>query len=280
MIELGKYNEMIVLRSTSIGLYLGDGETAEILLPNNVVPKDYEIGKPITVFLYKDSEDRVIATTKHPKLTLNQFAYLSIKDVNKAGAFADWGLEKDLMIPYQQQRLPLVKGESHVVCLYLDLLTQRLAGSTKINRFLNNDSNTLTHNEEVELLIFEKTNLVYKAIINQKYYGLLYHNEIFQPIDIGLTINGYIKKLRSDGAIDLTLNQVGLEYLESNAQLIMDYMKKNGGFIKLTDKSDANEMVALLQMSKKSFKRSLGILYKQRLVRLELDGTYLIGEGE
>jgi len=276
MIQLGQINNLVILRITRIGLYLGDDENNEILLPNNVLPPVYVVGEKIEVFVYRDSEDRLIATTRQPKLFLNEFAYLKVKDVSNAGAFLDWGLEKDLLVPYAQQKTEMVAGKSYVVCLYLDMLTNRLAASSRISRFLRNEEAAYAPGEEVSLLIYEKTELGYNAIINGRHQGLLYHNEIYTPITIGDRLAGYIKKIRPDKGIDLTINKPGLENLETNSLKILEYLKRNKGFMKFTDKSDVKEIEQTLQMSKKTFKRALGILYKQRLVRLEPEGTYLI----
>ena len=275
MIELGKYNVLKVYHRAKQGLYLGDEEEQDILLPNKYVPEGTEEGDDIPVFVYKDSEDRIIATTLRPKILLHQFACLKVKDVNKYGAFMDWGLEKDLMVPFREQGKKMEVNRWYVVYLYKDSVTDRLVGSSRINRFLEKEDIQLKQGEEVNLLIGESTNMGYKVIINQRYGGVIYRNEIFRKIRIGDKVKGYIKTIREDKKIDVTLQKPGYEHVAPNADHILAKLRENKGFLPLTDKSPPALITDQLEMSKKTFKKAIGGLYKKRLIRIEKDGIYL-----
>jgi predicted RNA-binding protein (virulence factor B family) len=276
MIKIGEYNELTVLRSTSVGLFLGDDEDNDILLPRKYVTADMKMSDVLKVFVYNDSEDRMVATTEKPFLVVDQFALLKVVDSNRSGAFLYWGLEKDLMVPTNEQKHPMKVGQEYVVFMYLDESTNRLVGSSRIAEFLNNDNLKVKERDEVDLMIYEKTDLGYNAIINNYYKGLVYKNEIFKPIAIGDRLKGYIKTLREDKNIDLSLQPLGIQNLESAAQQILDHLKKHSGYLNLNDDSSPEDIYNKMQMSKKSFKKGLGILYKQKLVRLEPNGVYLL----
>ena len=230
----------------------------------------------LKVFVYNDSEDRMVATTETPYLIVDQFALLKVVDANRSGAFMYWGLEKDLMIPMNEQKHPMKVGQEYLVFMYLDESTNRLVGSSRIAEFLSNDNLKVKERDEVDLVIYEKTDLGYNAIINNYYKGLVYKNEIFKPIAIGDHLKGYIKTIREDKNIDLSLQPLGLQNLESAAQQILDHLKKHSGYLNLNDDSSPEDIYNKMQMSKKSFKKGLGILYKQKLVRLEPNGVYLL----
>jgi len=276
MIKIGEYNELTVLRSTSVGLFLGDNEDNDILLPRKYVTADMKMSDVLKVFVYNDSEDRMVATTEKPYLVVDQFALLKVVDSNRSGAFMYWGLEKDLMVPTNEQKHPMKVGQEYVVFMYLDESTNRLVGSSRIAEFLNNDNLKVKERDEVDLMIYEKTDLGYNAIINNYYKGLVYKNEIFKPINLGDRLKGYIKTIREDKNIDLSLQPLGIQNLESAAQQILDHLKKHSGFLNLNDDSSPEDIYNKMQMSKKSFKKGLGILYKQKLVRLEPNGVYLL----
>ena len=276
MIKIGEYNELTVLRSTSVGLFLGDDEDNDILLPRKYVTADMKMSDVLKVFVYNDSEDRMVATTEKPYLVVDQFALLKVVDSNRSGAFLYWGLEKDLMVPTNEQKHPMKVGQEYVVFMYLDESTNRLVGSSRIAEFLNNDNLKVKERDEVDLMIYEKTDLGYNAIINNYYKGLVYKNEIFKPINLGDRLKGYIKTIREDKNIDLSLQPLGIQNLESAAQQILDHLKKHSGYLNLNDDSSPEDIYNKMQMSKKSFKKGLGILYKQKLVRLEPNGVYLL----
>ncbi|MBA4848881.1 S1 RNA-binding domain-containing protein [Emticicia sp. BO119] len=274
--DLGVKNILRVLRGTSVGMYLGDKEGNDVLLPKKYIPDDLIVGNDIEVFIYRDSEDRIIATTLEPKVELNQFAYLQVMAVTGVGAFLDWGLEKDLFVPFKEQNKKLATGDWCAVYVYLDEETDRLVGSCKVNRFFEKENIDLKEGDEVDLLIFEETNLGLNVVINNKFKGLIYENEIFQRIKLGSRTKGYIKLIREDNRIDVSLQKQGYANIEPNAHKILEKLKANEGFLDITDKSDANYVMYQLEMSKKTFKKAIGGLYKQRLIRIEDDGIYLI----
>jgi len=276
MIEIGKHNRLIVLRNTSVGLYLGDQEGQDILLPIKYIPEGIDINDEIEVFVYRDSEDRLIATTLEPRIQLNGFASLRVKDVNDFGAFLDWGLEKDLMVPYREQMTRMRVGQYQIVYLYVDEKTGRLAATNKLDRFLEVEPVDLSEGQKVDLLVWTETDLGYNVIINQKYKGLLYKNQIFSVVEPGDEVTGYIKHLREDGKIDVSLQQQGFAAIEANAQIVLDVLKKNNGFLPLTDDSSPEDIMDHMQMSKKTFKKAIGTLYKQRLIELQDKGISLI----
>lgn len=271
MIELGVFNLLKANRKTEHGFYLANEKNEEVLLPNKYVPQNFNIGDELSVFVYLDSEERVTATTLTPKIKLYEYACLKVVDVNDFGAYLNWGLEKDLFCPFREQTRKMRVGEYHIVYMYLDGKTDRLAASSNINKFIEKDKIELDEGEEVRLLICGSTELGFKAIINNTYIGLIYSNEIFQPIKIGDEITGYIKQLREDNKIDLSLQKVGYEAIEPNAQKLMDELKLNNGTLYLTDKSSPEEIIEKLQMSKKVFKKAIGALYKQKYITLKKD---------
>ena len=272
----GENNLLTAKRRTLNGYYLIDDENEEVLLPNKYVPSGMKPGDEISVFIYKDSEDRVIATTIKPFIMLNEFAVLDVVDVNPVGAFLDWGLEKDLLVPYSEQASKMQVGSSYPVYLYLDEKTQRLVASGKTNKFLNQEEITVYNGDEVELLICNATDLGINVIINNLHNGLLYDNELFQAVTPGDRITGYIKNVRPDNKIDVSLQKQGYVNVEPNAQKILEKLKDNDGFLNITDKSDPIIILARLEMSKKTFKKAIGSLYKQKIVRIEKDGIYLV----
>lgn len=275
MIEIGKYNTLKIERSTSIGLYLTDGDK-DVLLPNKYVPRQFEIGDEITVFVYLDQEERPVATTLEPYIYLNEFALLRVNHINKFGAFMDMGLEKDLFVPYREQARPMEKSKRYLVFMYLDHETNRLAGSSKLNQFLDNETLTVAEGEEVALIVSHITDMGINVIINTRHKGLLYKNEVFRELRTGDRVTGYIKAIRPDNKIDVTLQKPGAQSIEPNAEKILDELRASRGFIRLNDDSDPEDIKAILQMSKKSFKKAVGTLYKQKLVDIKEDGIYLI----
>lgn len=276
MIEIGKNNVLKALRMTSVGMYLGNAEGEEVLLPNKYIPENFNVDDEIDVFIYKDSEDRIIATNLEPKIKLNEFACLMCKDVNNIGAFMDWGLEKDLLVPYREQAKKMEVGKRYPVYLYLDERTGRLAASSKIESFIEKQHIKLNIGEKVDLLICYNSDLGVNVIINNTYKGIIYHNDLFTYISIGDKVEGYIKNIREEGKIDVTLQKLGYSQVEDAAEKILAKIKSSNGVLKLTDKSDSEEIMFRLQMSKKNFKKAIGGLYKQGLIRLEEDGIYLI----
>jgi len=277
MLKVGQQNILKVLRGTSVGFYLGDDENNDVLLPHKYIPEGLNVGEEIDVFLYRDSEDRIIATTIEPLIKLNQFACLQVSAATGIGAFLNWGLEKDLFVPFREQNQKLREGDYTVVYLYLDEDTDRLVGSCRLNRHFEFEDIELKEGEEVDLLILDKTDLGFNVAVNHKYRGLIYENEIFQRIAWGDSIKGFVKAVREDGKIDISLQKQGyLNINEPNARKILETLQANGGELALSDKSDSSEIQGALEMSKKAFKRAIGSLYKQKLITIEPEGIKLI----
>lgn len=276
MIELGNYNNLEVLRDTSVGLFLGSDSGAEILLPNKYVPQTAKTGDVLKVFCYLDHEERPVATTLTPYVLRNQFALLKVVEVNKIGAFLDWGLEKHLLVPYREQRDKMKEGQWYVVHCYMDDVSFRLVGSNKLNKFLDNDPLTVTENQEVDLLFTHATDLGWEVIINNKHKGLVYADDIYKRVSVGDTSKGYIKKIRPDNKIDVSLQPLGENLLEPTAEKIYQRLVANGGYLPLHDKSKPEDIKRELQMSKKTFKKGVGTLYKARKIAIENNGIKII----
>ncbi|MDP1725660.1 MAG: S1-like domain-containing RNA-binding protein [Bacteroidota bacterium] len=276
MIEIGKKNTLKAIRNTSVGIFLGDEEGNEVLLPNKYVPKTLGAEENIEVFVYKDSEDRVVATTLEPYLMVDEFALLRVNEVAPFGAFMDWGMEKDLLVPFKEQSEKMYEGKEYVVYMYLDNETQRLVGTTRMNKVLNNDEIDFKEGEEVAMMVYENTHLGYFVIIEGKHKGLIYHNEVYKPILPGDILTGYIKKIKENNEIDISLQKIGFEHVTEQTDEVLNYLKANQGFLELTDSSTPEQIAAKLHISKKTFKKSIGILYRQRLIRIEPDGVYLV----
>jgi predicted RNA-binding protein (virulence factor B family) len=275
MIQIGDYNTLQILRDTKVGLYLGD-ENEAILLPKKYVPKDFFIGDDITVFVYLDHEERPVATTLKPYIKLNEFAHLKVNYINKFGAFLDWGLEKDLFVPFKEQARPMEEGKRYLVYMFMDEKTNRLVASSKTNQFLSNENLDLQRNEEVDILISHIIDAGINVIINQKHKGLAYKNEVYADVKPGMKTKGYIKTIRPDGKIDVLLRKIGLDAIEPSSQVILDELKANRGFLRLSDNSHPEDIKTVLKMSKKNFKKALGNLYKQKLIEIKEDGIYLL----
>ncbi|MBM1107421.1 GntR family transcriptional regulator [Aurantibacter crassamenti] len=276
MIELGNYNELEILRDTSVGLFLGSEGGTEILLPNKYVPVDYEIGDKLTVFCYLDHEERPVATNIDPFIKRGVFSLLRVVEVNQFGAFLDWGLEKHLLVPFREQRDKMKEDQWYVVYCYLDEQTFRLVGSNKLDGFLDNENLTVENGDKVELVVTRLTDLGWEVIINNAHKGLVFDNEVFQKIAIGDKIEGYIKNIRPDNKIDVSLQPLGIESLEPTAEKILNKIIERNGFLPLHDKSNPEDISKILQMSKKSFKKGIGVLYKARKIEIKEDGVHLI----
>ncbi len=278
MLFIGKYNYLTIERVTSVGMFLSDVEGEEVLLPNQYITDDMQVGDQIKVFVYLDSEDRPVATTQTPKIIRNEFAFLEVKDVSEHGAFLDWGLIKDLFVPFREQPKPMEIGEGYVVFLYLDQKTQRLLASAKIDKFLESERLTVAEGDEVDLLIWQKTDLGYNVVVNQYHKGLIYANEVFQPLQIGDALKGYVKKIREENKLDISLQKTGYEVVEPVAKQILEEVEKGKGFLALSDNSSPEDIYNKLKISKKVFKKAIGGLYRQGVIRIADDGIYLIGE--
>jgi hypothetical protein len=275
MIEIGKKNTLRAIRNTPQGIYLTDKSGQEVLLPNKYVPKTLQAEELLEVFVYKDSEDRLIATTLVPLIEANSLANLVVNEVNSFGAFLDMGIDKDLLVPIKEQLNPMKEGKSYWIYCYLDEVTQRLVGSSKIKRFLNNDNHNLAIGNEVDCLIFDDTPLGYLAVINNKHYGLIYHNEVYSNLRIGDTTQAFVKKVKETGEIDLSIQKIGFTHVNDQTDVILNHLKKNGGFLNLNDDSAPEEIQARLKISKKVFKKAIGILYREKKITIEEQGIRL-----
>jgi predicted RNA-binding protein (virulence factor B family) len=273
--NIGEYNELTLLRFTAPGAYLGDEEDNDVLLPGKYLEDGMELDDKVTVFLYKDSEDRIVATTEKPLIVLNQFAFLKVKEVNAFGAFLDWGLEKDLMVPFKEQNQLMEEGKYYLVTLRVDDLTDRLFASTKVNRYFDLCTDEELINQEVELLIGDTTDLGVKVIVNQKYSGIIYRNDVSKQARRGSNSIGYIYNIREDGKVDVRFEKAGFEKFDLAAEAVLSKLKSDK-VIYLSDKSDPDEIREIMQMSKKTFKQAIGKLYKAKLITLTENSIELI----
>ncbi len=277
MAEIGKQNRLNILKESPQGLYLDDGENGEILLPNALVPDWVKIGDTLSVFVYRDSEDRIIATTKTPHAKVGQFAYLEVVEVNpKIGAFLDWGLEKDLLLPFREQDEHVSEGEGVVVFIRIDEQKDRIVASARLNRHLNLSKPDYNPGDEVDLIVTDETPLGYNAIIDHAHLGLLYKTELSESLEYGQPITGYIKEVREDGKIDLRRDPAGYKRVLSVSEDIFDALVDAGGRLPYNDKTPPETIRKVFGISKKAFKQALGTLYKQRRIRFEGDGIEIV----
>ncbi|WP_417889561.1 S1 RNA-binding domain-containing protein [Xanthomarina gelatinilytica] len=276
MIHLGEYNTLEILRESEQGLYLADEEGNEVLLPNRYVPESFKIWDKMDVFVYLDNEERLVAVTDKPYIKKGDFALLRCNAVTEHGAFLDWGMLKELFCPFREQAFKMKKGGWYFVYCFLDEKSNRLVASSKTNQFLDNKELTVSQFEEVDLIVSHPSEIGMNVIINKKHLGLIFNDDIFQDLSIGDRLKGYIKKIRPDNKIDVVLGQIGYRNIEPNADAIMVELRDNSGYLNLTDKSDPETIKQVLKMSKKSFKKAVGSLYKQKLIEIKEDGIYLV----
>lgn len=274
-IELGKYNKLEVVKEVEFGMYLDGGEEGEILLPARYVPEDCKPGDILNVFIYLDNEERLVATTLTPLVQVGQFACLEVAWVNQYGAFLNWGLMKDLFVPFREQKMKMQVGKQYVVHAHLDEESYRIVASAKVDRYLSKEIAPYEAGQEVDILIWQKTDLGFKAIIDNQYSGLLYESEIFQPLHTGMQLKAYVKQVREDGKIDLILQKPGQAKVEDFSATLLQYIRDNEGRILLNDKSPAEEIYDTFGVSKKTFKKAVGDLYKKHLIVLEADAISL-----
>ncbi|MEW6290590.1 MAG: S1-like domain-containing RNA-binding protein [Thermodesulfobacteriota bacterium] len=277
MALIGRINRLTVKRTRDYGAHLDGGESGDILLPIRDVPEKCRAGDEVEVFVYTDREDHLRATTRKPQATVGQFAGLRVVASSPSGAFLHWGLEKDLFVPKSEQQDKMAQGKSYVVFVFLDEKTNRITASARLDKFLSPQPPNYAEGEEVDLLIYEKTDLGYKAIVNHSHGGMLYKNEVFQKLLIGQQLKGYVKKIREDLKIDLSLNKPGYQGIDDISQAILQAIKDHGGRIAVTDKSPPEDIYSLFGVSKKTFKKAIGALYKKRLVTLDPNGISLAG---
>ncbi|WP_329805136.1 CvfB family protein [Flavobacterium facile] len=275
MLQIGVYHTLKIDRETKVGLFLVNA-TDDVLLPNKYVPNDFTIGDDITVFVYLDHEERPVATTIKPLISLNSFAVLKVNYINKFGAFLNWGMEKDLFVPFKEQARPMEKDKRYIVTMYLDKQTGRLAASSKINQFLDKEPLDIEVGQEVDLMVSHITEIGINVIINGKFRGLAYQNEVFETVSPGYKTKGYIKTIRPDGKIDVSFQKQGFEAIDDSAQQVLEELKQNDGVLRLNDNSHPEEIKSVMKMSKKTFKKAIGSLYKQKLIDINNEGIQLV----
>lgn len=273
MAAIGHFNNLSIVKHTGFGLYLDGGPHGEILLPNRYIPKDQptEIGDWLRVFIYRDSEDKLIATTEHPKVKVGEFASLKVVEITRVGLFLDWGLPKDLLLPHSEEKRPLQVGDYCVVHVYLDKHSERITATARLDRYLDQTPPNYEVGEPVSLLVVEPTDLGYKAIINDRHWGLIHKNEIFKFVRGGKRERGYIREVRPDGKVSLSLQPVGRDASDSLQALIMQTLDENDGVLNLSDKSAAPEIARLFGVSKGNFKKAIGGLYRQGRIVIHPD---------
>ena len=276
MIKIGQYNSLRVIKKVDFGFYLDGDIYGDILLPRKYAAKDTAIGESIEVFIYLDSEDRIVATTLKPKAVVGECAYLKVVEVNRIGAFLDWGLPKDLLVPFNQQQKPMEKGYSYTVYVYVDELSERIAASSRLEDYLTDNPDQLKPKQAVDLMIYAKSDLGFKAVINGRYLGQLFQNEVFRPLHYGEKLQGFIKRVRDDGKIDLSLQQAAHLARNSLAESILQHLNENNGVSKLTDKSPPDSIYNTFGVSKSTYKKALGLLYKNRKIKFEKHQITLI----
>ncbi len=277
MAELGRFNDLRVTRRADIGAFLDAGELGELLLPRRFAA-GLDAGDAIRVFLYNDSEDRIVATTQTPKVQVGECAYLKVVSRNRVGAFLDWGLPKDLLVPFAEQQKPMREGYSYAVCAYVDRRSNRIVASSRLERHLHRDASRFRPHQPVELLIYDRSDLGFKAIVDNTHLGQLYANETFRRLHYGERIPGFIKQVRSDGKLDLALQLPSQGDRERLGEAILEYLRRNRGISTLTDRSPPDDIYRTFGVSKANYKRALGHLYRQRSIVIERNRIVLAGE--
>ena len=267
--HIGRMNRLTVVKQVDFGVYLNGNKEGEILLPKRYVPRGCQVNDNLDVFIYADSDDRLIATTEQPYVMVNQCAYLKVVAVNRVGAFLDWGLPKDLLVPFCEQHISMESGKSYVVCVYLDVESKRIAASSKHYDYLLEKSTDFETNQAVDLLIIGRSDLGYKAVINHSHMGLIFHDEVFQPIHPGQEMTGYIKHIREDGKIDLRLQQHIEKTRGDLPGRILQFLSNEDGSSDITDRSAPDEIYKQFQVSKSNYKKALGTLYKDKKILID-----------
>jgi predicted RNA-binding protein (virulence factor B family) len=273
-LQIGDYNDLIVERILDFGAYLSSAD-GDVLIPRKYLPADVEPGDMLRVFVYRDSEDRIIATTLKPKVLVNHFAVLEVKDATEKGAFLDWGLEKDLFVPFREQSTRMQAGDWHLVYVLMDETTDRLVATAKIGKYLGQNPQELRSGDTVSLLVTGRGDLGYRVLVEEKYLGMLYYNEVFRPVELGARLKGYVKQVRPDGRIDVSLQQAGMNEVESAKAAILEEVRLNNGTLKLSDSSSPEDIKRQLNMSKKTFKKAIGGMLKDGLIEIFPDRIVL-----
>ena len=278
MIKLGDYNKMTVVKEVDFGIYLDGGDEGEILMPSRYVPEGVKPGDELEVFVYLDQDERPVATTEHPLCNVGDFAYLEVAWVNEYGAFLNWGLMKDLFCPFREQKMRMQKGEKYIVHVHIDEDSYRIVASAKVERYFSERHPYYKNGQEVDLLVWQKTEMGFKVIIDNCYPGLVYEDQVFRYLHTGDRVKGYISTVRPDGKIDVTLQPTGRQQTLDFSETLLQYLRDNGGHCDLGDKSDAEDIKHRFQVSKKVYKRAVGDLYKRRLITISDNGITLVGE--
>ncbi len=276
MVKLGQYNRLTIIKQVDFGVFLDGGEDGNILLPKRYLPNRSEIGDELDVFIYLDSEDEIIATTETPYVQVGQCAHLKVTDINDAGAFLDWGLSKDLLVPYKEQHKPMELGKSYVVCVYTDKYSDRIVASSRLSRHLQEESHFFKPQQAVKLLICGRSEMGYKAVVNHSHLALLYKDDAFKPLKYGQKLDGYIKTVRSDHKIDVSLQLPPIQQREQLTEQIINHLEKNEGVSRLTDKSAPDDIYHQYNVSKGAYKKALGSLYKAKRIIIERDKITLV----
>ncbi len=277
MVQIGKINRLSIKGMQGYGMHLDGGAAGDILLKGRYAVEKYQLGDTIDVFVYVDREQRLLATTRVPSALVGEFATLPVVTSSSAGAFMNWGLENDLFVPKSEQQDNMREGKSYVVFIFLSEKSNRLTGSSKLEKFLNLQPPKYQEGEEVDLIVYAETGLGYSAVVNSSHIGMIYENEIFQKLVIGQRLQGYVKKIREDLKIDLRLQQTGYQRVDDISQTILNAVKDRGGMVAITDKSPPEDIYALFGVSKKVYKKAIGALYKKRLIVIDADGIKLAG---
>ncbi len=275
-IKLGKMNRLSVVKTVDFGMYLDGGDAGEILLPSRYVPEGCAVGDELDVFIYLDNEERLIATTQKPLAQVGDFAYLEVAWVNNYGAFLDWGLMKDLFVPFREQKLKMQKGRSYIVHLHIDRETYRLMASAKVERFLSEEMPPYQEGDEVQVLVWQKTDLGFKVIVDNRFAGLVYDNELFRSLHTGDRLSAFVKQVRPDGKLDITLQKQGREAVSDFSAVLLEHLQRKGGHTSFGYKRDAGEIYEAFGVSKKVFKKAVGDLYRRRLIEVSPEGLRLV----
>lgn len=277
MVSLGKINKLKIVKKVDFGVYLDGNQLGEILMPKRYVTADMKIGDEVTVMVYLDGEERYVATTEKPLVQVGEVAWLKVNKIEKAGAFLDWGLSKELLVPFSEQKIKMEEERSYLVFVYVDKVTERIVASMKLERFFSKTIPPFTKNEEVDIIVWTPTDIGYKVVVQGQYQGVLYKNEVFKKLTIGQKLKAFIKKVREDGKIDLVLDQPGYVKIDNTAKLILNILAKAGGHLPYNDKTDPDVIYNIFGISKKAFKQSIGNLFKQRLIVITDKGIEKVG---
>jgi len=276
MVQIGKINRLSVKGTQAYGIHLDGGAAGDILLRDKFAGEKYQAGDEIDAFVYVDREQRLVATTLQPAAMVGEFALLRVVTNSAAGAFMDWGLENDLFVPKSEQQDNMREGKSYVVFIFLSEKHNRITASSKLDKFLDLQLPPYAEGEEVDLLVYARTDLGYSAVVNSCHSGMIYENEVFQKLVMGQRLPGYVKKIREDRKIDLRLQRTGYRHVDTLSQTILDTLKDRGGMVAVTDKSPPEEIYALFGVSKKVFKKAIGGLYKKRRIVIAPEGIKLV----